>query len=62
MAGAAGSDPLAETDDQSALRQLARDLASREVAPRAHQADESGQLATEGKKTEKAAADAAKNG
>jgi alkylation response protein AidB-like acyl-CoA dehydrogenase len=46
MAGAAGSDPLAETEDQAALRQLARDLAAREVAPRAHQADESGQLAT----------------
>jgi alkylation response protein AidB-like acyl-CoA dehydrogenase len=43
MTGAGGDDLLAETDDQQSLRQLARDLASREVAPRAHAHDESGE-------------------
>jgi len=43
MAAAQGSDPFAETDDQTALRMLARDLAQREVAPRAHDHDESGE-------------------
>lgn len=43
MAGAGGDDLLAETDDQQSLRQLARDLATREVAPRAHAHDESGE-------------------
>src|SRR5271165_7483955 len=42
-----GIDLLAESDDQSALRQLARDVANREVAPRAHQADEEGVVPTE---------------
>jgi len=43
MAGATGTDPFAETDDQSALRALARDVAVREIAPRAHEHDESGE-------------------
>jgi alkylation response protein AidB-like acyl-CoA dehydrogenase len=47
MSGAAGHDLLAESEDQSALRQLARDVASREVAPRAHQGDEEGEVAPE---------------
>jgi alkylation response protein AidB-like acyl-CoA dehydrogenase len=42
MAGALGTDPFAETEDQSALRQLARGLAEREVAPRAAHGDETG--------------------
>ena len=40
--GAGAADLLAETEDQSALRQLARDVAEREVAPRAHEGDEEG--------------------
>jgi alkylation response protein AidB-like acyl-CoA dehydrogenase len=40
--GADGADLLAETEDQAALRQLARDVADREVAPRAHEGDEVG--------------------
>ncbi len=44
MAGAHGTDPMAETEDQAALRALARGLATREVAPRAAEADESGEL------------------
>src|SRR5215218_1531401 len=47
MAGAAGSDPLAETEDQAALRELALDVAAREVAPRAHHGDETGDVPTE---------------
>src|SRR4051794_35516416 len=47
MAAAAGSDPLAETEDQTALRELARDVAAREVAPRAHHYDETGDVPTE---------------
>jgi alkylation response protein AidB-like acyl-CoA dehydrogenase len=43
MAGALGHDPFEETDDQSALRELARGIAEREVAPRAHEHDESGE-------------------
>ena len=43
MAGALGTDPFAETDDQQALRTLARDVAARELAPRAHDHDESGE-------------------
>jgi len=35
-----GSDPFAETEDQQALRTLARDVAARELAPRARQGDE----------------------
>ena len=38
----AGHDLLAETEDQASLRQLAREVAEREVAPRAHDADEAG--------------------
>ncbi len=40
--GPGGVDLLAETEDQAALRQLARDVAEREVAPRAHEGDEVG--------------------
>jgi alkylation response protein AidB-like acyl-CoA dehydrogenase len=43
MAEARGTDPYAETEDQAALRGLARDLAAREVAPRAAQGDETGE-------------------
>jgi alkylation response protein AidB-like acyl-CoA dehydrogenase len=50
MSGAAGHDLLAESEDQAALRQLARDVASREVAPRAHQGDEEGEVAPEVRK------------
>jgi alkylation response protein AidB-like acyl-CoA dehydrogenase len=42
MAEARGRDPFEETDDQAALRQLAREVAEREVAPRAREHDESG--------------------
>jgi alkylation response protein AidB-like acyl-CoA dehydrogenase len=44
MTGAHGADPMAETEDQAALRALARELAAREVAPRAAEADETGEL------------------
>lgn len=37
-----GTDLLAETEDQRALRQLAREVAQREIAPRAAHGDESG--------------------
>jgi len=37
---ALGSDPFAETDDQSALRALARDVAERELLPNARHWDE----------------------
>ena len=43
MASATGTDPFAETDDQQALRELARGVAERELAPRAHDHDESGE-------------------
>lgn len=43
MAGALGRDPFEESEDQAALRQLARDLAAREVAPRAAHGDETGE-------------------
>lgn len=43
MAGAVGRDPFEETEDQQALRRLARDLAEREVAPRAPEQDETGE-------------------
>lgn len=43
MAEARGTDPFAETEDQTALRHLARDLAAREVAPRAAHGDETGE-------------------
>jgi alkylation response protein AidB-like acyl-CoA dehydrogenase len=35
-----GTDPFAETEDQQALRALARDVATRELAPRAREGDE----------------------
>ena len=51
MSGPEAADPgidlLAESEDQAALRQLARDVATREVAPRAHQADEEGAVPPE---------------
>jgi alkylation response protein AidB-like acyl-CoA dehydrogenase len=37
-------DLLAETEDQAALRQLAREVTAREIAPRAGASDESGQV------------------
>ncbi len=43
MADSRGSDPFAETEDQQALRTLARGVAERELAPRAHEHDESGE-------------------
>ena len=42
-----GADLLAETEDQAALRHLVRDLAAREVAPRASRADEEGMVSAE---------------
>src|SRR5580698_966908 len=42
-----GADPGAETEDQAALRQLAREVAAREVAPRAAANDESGEVPRE---------------
>jgi alkylation response protein AidB-like acyl-CoA dehydrogenase len=42
-ASANGTDLLAETEDQRALRQLAREVAQREIAPRAAHGDESGE-------------------
>ncbi len=47
MVDALGVDPMAETEDQSALRQLARDLAEREVGPRAAHGDETGEVPRE---------------
>ncbi len=44
MSEVSGVDPMAETDDQSALRQLARDVAAREVGPRAGAGDETGEF------------------
>ena len=38
---------MAETEDQAALRQLAREVADREVGPRASQGDESGAVPSE---------------
>ena len=43
MASALGRDPYEETEDQAALRQLARGIATREVAPRATHGDETGE-------------------
>jgi len=42
-----GTDPAEESEDQAALRQLARDVAAREVAPRAAANDESGEVPRE---------------
>jgi alkylation response protein AidB-like acyl-CoA dehydrogenase len=39
-----GVDPFAEDEDQTALRRLAREVAAREVAPRAAHHDETGEL------------------
>src|SRR5580658_6114017 len=50
MAHTSGPDLLAETEDQASLRQLARDVATREVAPRAHQGDEEGYVPAEVRK------------
>jgi alkylation response protein AidB-like acyl-CoA dehydrogenase len=43
VADAHGTDPFAETEDQQALRELARGVAERELAPRAREHDESGE-------------------
>ena len=42
-----GVDPFAEDEDQAALRQLARDVAAREIGPRAAHHDETGELPEE---------------
>ncbi len=47
MAHATGSDPFAETEDQAALRALAREVARREVGPRAAQGDSTYELQPE---------------
>ena len=47
MAGAHGVDPMAEDEDQTALRMLARDVAAREVGPRAAHGDETGEVPIE---------------
>ncbi len=39
-AHAEGANPFADTEDQAALRQLARDVAARELAPMARHGDE----------------------
>src|SRR5438876_6223587 len=39
-ANATGANPFADTEDQAALRQLARDVAARELAPMARHGDE----------------------
>ena len=43
MGAARGVDPFAESEDQSALRLLARETAQREVAPDSRSRDESGE-------------------
>ena len=48
VASAPGVDPFAETEDQSALRSLAREVGRREVAPRARQGDVTGELPARG--------------
>ena len=50
MSGTGGVDLLAESADQAALRQLARDVARREVAPRAAHGDETGEVPAEVRK------------
>jgi len=47
VAHATGTDPFAENEDQAALRGLARDVARREVAPRAQQGDATYELQPE---------------
>ncbi|HEX3842299.1 MAG TPA: acyl-CoA dehydrogenase family protein [Acidimicrobiales bacterium] len=44
MTAEGGVDPFAEDEDQTALRRLAREVAAREVAPRAAHHDETGEL------------------
>jgi alkylation response protein AidB-like acyl-CoA dehydrogenase len=43
VAEALGADPFAETEDQAALRSLAREVAERDIAPIAHHHDETGE-------------------
>ena len=47
MSSARGADPYAESEDQAALRQLAREVGYRAVAPLARDADMTGVLPTE---------------
>ena len=47
MSTARGTDPFAESEDQVALRQLARDVGRRSVAPHAREADVTGELSKE---------------
>jgi len=47
MTAARGSDPVEESEDQAALRRLAREVARREVAPRAARGDETGEVPSE---------------
>jgi len=47
VSSARGSDPFAESEDQSALRRLARETGRRAVAPHAQLADATGDLAPE---------------
>ncbi len=47
MSSATGSDPYAESEVQSELRSLAREIGRREVAPRARQGDTTGELQME---------------
>ena len=47
VASATGVDPFAETEDQAALRELAREIGRREVAPRAQAGDATGELQAE---------------
>ncbi len=44
MSSSSGTDPFAESDDQAALRQLTRDVAEREIGPRAAHWDETGDV------------------
>jgi alkylation response protein AidB-like acyl-CoA dehydrogenase len=44
VAAEGGVDPFAEDEDQTALRRLAREVAAREIAPRAAHHDETGEL------------------
>ena len=50
MAEVAGFDLLAENEDQTALRGSAREVAAREVAPRAQHGDETGEVPAEVRK------------
>jgi alkylation response protein AidB-like acyl-CoA dehydrogenase len=50
MADAHGADPMAEDEDQTALRMLAREVAAREVGPRAAHGDETGEVPIEAMK------------